>query len=73
MADSAPYFHDGGSSTLEAAIRRHHGDAEVVLEAYLRLPANEQRAVIAFLHTLRAPQEAKPADSVSSGSLASAR
>ena len=25
VADSAPYFHDGGSLTLEAAIRRHDG------------------------------------------------
>ena len=27
VADSAPYFHDGGSPTLDAAIRRHEGDA----------------------------------------------
>ncbi len=73
VADSAPYFHDGGSSTLEAAIGRHHGDAEVVLEAYVRLPAPDQKAIVAFLRTLRAPKEAKPASAPSGGSLASAR
>ena len=73
VADSAPYFHDGGASTLEAAISRHHGDAEAVLEAYRRLPANEQRSILAFLKTLRAPTDAKPADRTTSTSLASAR
>ena len=34
VADSAPYFHDGGSPTLEAAIRRHKGDAASVTKAF---------------------------------------
>jgi CxxC motif-containing protein (DUF1111 family) len=73
VADSAPYFHDGGSKTLESAISRHHGDAETVLEAYKRLPASQQSAIIAFLKTLKAPTEAKPVDPTSGSSLASAR
>jgi CxxC motif-containing protein (DUF1111 family) len=73
VADSAPYFHDGASATLEAAISRHHGDAEVVLETFNRLPGGEQKAIVAFLKTLRAPTEAKPANISAAGSLASAR
>ena len=72
VADSAPYFHDGNSATLEAAILRHHGDAEVVLESYRHLGGEGQSAIIAFLRTLRAPTEAKPA-SQAAGALASAR
>jgi CxxC motif-containing protein (DUF1111 family) len=61
VADSAPYFHDGGAPTLEAAILRHHGDAEAVTAAYKDLPANDRRAVIDFLKTLRAPSDVPPA------------
>src|SRR5262249_21768433 len=45
VADSAPYFHDGQSPTLEAAIRRHKGDAENVTRAFERLPANDRAAI----------------------------
>ncbi|HXG09113.1 MAG TPA: di-heme oxidoredictase family protein [Gemmataceae bacterium] len=55
VADSAPYFHDGGSPTLEAAILRHKGDAASVTRAYQGLKKPDQQAVIAFLKTLRAP------------------
>jgi len=61
VADSAPYFHDGGSATLEAAINRHHGDAETVRENYTQLPQGDRAALIRFLKTLKAPSEAKPA------------
>jgi len=60
VADSAPYFHDGGSPTLEAAIRRHHGDAESATAAYLALSANDRAALIEFLKTLKAPSDAAP-------------
>ena len=43
VADSAPYFHDGGSPTLEAAIRRHHGDAASVTRAFESLPTSIAR------------------------------
>jgi hypothetical protein len=65
VADSAPYFHDGGSATLHEAITRHHGDAEPVTEAYRALPSDDREAIVAFLKTLKAP----PAND----SLASAR
>jgi CxxC motif-containing protein (DUF1111 family) len=64
VADSAPYFHDGASATLESAILRHDGAAKKSREN-LRKPEDRQ-AVIAFLMTLRAPQVA-----VAGGQLAS--
>jgi CxxC motif-containing protein (DUF1111 family) len=66
VADSAPYFHDGGSPTLEKAVLRHHGDAESVRVAYQELGAGDQAAIIAFLRTLRAPIDALPAPHPSS-------
>ena len=61
VADSAPYFHDGGSPTLEAAILRHHGDAQPVTLAFKALPPDDRAAVVAFLRTLKAPADARPA------------
>jgi Di-haem oxidoreductase, putative peroxidase len=61
VADSAPYFHDGASPTLEAAISRHRGDAAVVTKAFEGLPATDRAAIVRFLKSLRAPSEAKPA------------
>jgi CxxC motif-containing protein (DUF1111 family) len=61
VADSAPYFHDGGSPTLEDAITRHRGDAIKVANAYRSLPIADRQAVIAFLQTLRAPPSVKHA------------
>ena len=72
VADSAPYFHDGGSPTLESAILRHMGDAEQITRAYKHLPASDRQAVIAFLKTLKAPVEAKPAPLPSKTTLAQA-
>ena len=46
----------------KTAIARHHGDAEVVSEAYVGLGDNEKKALIAFLKTLKAPSDARPAD-----------
>jgi CxxC motif-containing protein (DUF1111 family) len=57
-ADSAPYFHDGGSPTLRDAIHRHGGGAAPVTRAFKALNAADQDAIVAFLGTLRAP--AKP-------------
>ena len=61
VADSAPYFHDGGSPTLRAAVLRHGGDASIVTDAYRKLPGGDQEALLAFLQTLKAPPDAKPA------------
>jgi CxxC motif-containing protein (DUF1111 family) len=59
VADSAPYFHDGGSPTLESAILRHQGDAKSVTHQYKELPQTDRQAVISFLETLKAPPSAK--------------
>jgi CxxC motif-containing protein (DUF1111 family) len=64
VADSAPYFHDGASATLKAAIVRHRGDAVDVTEDYQALPDRDQQAIITFLKTLKAPTDAKPAEPV---------
>jgi hypothetical protein len=58
VADSAPYFHDGGSATLESAILRHEADAQNVTEAYRKLPAGDREAVLRFLESLKAPADA---------------
>jgi CxxC motif-containing protein (DUF1111 family) len=60
VADSAPYFHDGRSPTLLAAIERHGGDARLVRERFRKLSPEDRTAVLRFLQTLRAPQEAEP-------------
>lgn len=67
VADSAPYFHDGASLTLAAAIARHRGDAAAVTKAYHDLPQPDQAAVLAFLGTLRAPPDAPPARLLDAG------
>jgi CxxC motif-containing protein (DUF1111 family) len=74
VADSAPYFHDGGSPTLDTAIFRHHGDAVSVSRAFAALSGADRAAVISFLKTLRAPSGARsePADPRSRGYIAMA-
>jgi CxxC motif-containing protein (DUF1111 family) len=61
VADSAPYFHDGKSPTLEDAIFRHRGDAVSVSKAFETLPATDRTSIIRFLQSLKAPANAKPA------------
>ncbi|MDA0833108.1 MAG: c-type cytochrome [Planctomycetota bacterium] len=56
VADTAPYYHDGESATLEAAIERHDGEARNVRKKYRMLKERERQAIIAFLNSLRAPQ-----------------
>jgi cytochrome c peroxidase len=63
VADSAPYFHDGGCPKLELAVLKHRGDAENVTIAYQRLGSADRAAIVAFLKTLRAPTTAVPAPS----------
>ncbi|QDU61292.1 Cytochrome c551 peroxidase precursor [Planctomycetes bacterium Pan216] len=55
VADSAPYFHDGGSPTLESAIHRHAGASRKVTEQYKQLEKEDRVALIKFLKSLRAP------------------
>ncbi len=72
VADSAPYFHDGGSPTLQAAIRRHKGSAEAVTQAYDKLAETDREAVVTFLKTLKAPADAKPASPAGGAGFAAA-
>jgi len=55
VADSAPYLHDGRAPTLEDAIKRHGGESKNVAGAFNALPHGDQRAILTFLGTLRAP------------------
>jgi mono/diheme cytochrome c family protein len=73
VADSAPYFHDGGSPTLADAIARHLGDAEDVTRGYLALAEPDRLAIISFLMTLKAPSDALPIAPASSTLVAAAR
>jgi len=62
VAGSAPYFHDGGSPTLETAILRHRGGAVSVTKAFESLTSDDRKALISFLESLKPPTEAKPAE-----------
>jgi len=59
-ATSAPYGHRGDLRTLSAAILNHGGEASRQREAFLALPENQKRAVIAFLRTLGRPGPPAP-------------
>ncbi len=61
VADSAPYFHDGASKTLETAITRHQGGAKPATLAYESLGPEDHEAILAFLKSLKAPKAALPA------------
>ena len=60
VADSAPYFHDGQSPTLVAAINRHGRDADFARSNFDKLSSKERFAVVEFLKSLRAPALADP-------------
>ena len=45
-------MHDGNSITVQDAIKRHDKEAEEVRERFFRLNDAEQKAVLAFLHSL---------------------
>jgi CxxC motif-containing protein (DUF1111 family) len=55
VADSAPYLHDGRAGTLDEAIRLHGGEAAETARRYAKLPFGDRQALLAFLHSLRAP------------------
>lgn len=58
VADTAPYFHDGATATLEGAILRHAGTAKPSARAFQALTSEDREALIAFLGSLRAPDDA---------------
>jgi CxxC motif-containing protein (DUF1111 family) len=47
-----PFLHDGSAATIDAAIRRHLGEAARVRERYLALGEAEREALLAFLRSL---------------------
>jgi CxxC motif-containing protein (DUF1111 family) len=61
VAASAPYFHDGGSPTLETAVLRHRGGAAPTTKAYQSLSPADRLAIIGFLESLKPPTETKRA------------
>lgn len=52
LASSAPYMHDGRASTVEAAVRRHAGEAARSAEAFAALAVAEREALLRFLDAL---------------------
>lgn len=56
VADSAPYMHDGRAKTLAEAIVYHDGESRKSKIKYLKLSRLKQKALLAFLGTLRAPE-----------------
>jgi CxxC motif-containing protein (DUF1111 family) len=52
LRDTAPYFHDGRSETVDHAIRRHDGEAAGIRAAYEALTQTEREALLAFLGSL---------------------
>ncbi len=56
VADTAPYIHDGRATTLTEAIGWHGGEAQEASDNFfIWLSDDEQKAVLAFLRTLRTP------------------
>jgi hypothetical protein len=49
---TAPYGHDGRSSTIDDVIRRHGGEALESAQAYRRAKPSERAAVVAYLRSL---------------------
>jgi hypothetical protein len=53
LADSAPYFHDGRSPSIDDAILRHGGEAAPSRDAFTSLPREDRAALRVFLVSLR--------------------
>ncbi|MDB5387942.1 MAG: thiol oxidoreductase-like protein [Planctomycetaceae bacterium] len=68
VADTAPYWHDGSAKTLEDAILAHADEAQPVTMAFCSLNESDQDSVIAFLETLRAPQNLPPIQTLETAS-----
>jgi hypothetical protein len=57
VADSAPYLHDGRALTINSAILMHDGEGRASRNAYAAASVDSRKAVLAFLDTLRAPED----------------
>ncbi len=61
LADSAPYFHDGGAATVDAAVLRHNGEAGLAHDNWDALSHEERNALRLYLMSLRrAPRVQNP-------------
>ncbi len=58
LGDSGPYLHDGRAATVEEAILAHGGEATDSLARYQSLLPEERANLLAFLHSLAAPDPA---------------
>jgi CxxC motif-containing protein (DUF1111 family) len=47
-----PFLHDGSAATIEDAIARHTGEAELARQGFTRLDAEARSALLAFLQSL---------------------
>ena len=52
VGSTAPYLHDGRSSTLTEAILEHGGEAATSRDAFTAAASKEQADLIAFLNNL---------------------
>lgn len=52
VGSTAPYDHDGASLNLDAAIRRHGGEAAKVTNRYVKLDELKRLALLTFLRSL---------------------
>ncbi len=57
VADTAPYLHDGRAKTLTDAIHWHGGESELSKRKFESLNGEQQEKLLAFLGSLKAPQE----------------
>jgi CxxC motif-containing protein (DUF1111 family) len=61
IRDSGPYLHDGRADTLDQAIALHGGEAARSAQRFFELSPEEKMQVMAFLKSLRAPQQVQVA------------
>ncbi len=58
VRDSAPYMHDGRAETLLEAITMHEGESAKTRDRFLNLSLPDRHAIVAFLNTMVAPDNA---------------
>jgi CxxC motif-containing protein (DUF1111 family) len=47
-----PFLHDGGVATIEAAVLRHQGEAELARRGFVQLSPDDRQRLLAFLQSL---------------------
>jgi CxxC motif-containing protein (DUF1111 family) len=60
MANEPPFLHNGRALTIDDAILKHGGEAQVARDAYVALSARQQKSVVDFLKTLQVLPENSP-------------